>query len=240
MERTEFTVGQIRPVECLKEGWALIKDEYWILFALSIVGATIAGISMYILLGPMVCGIFLAYLRKVDGGRVVFDDLFAGFKYFKQTILIVILFVVPIIAYVAAMTITVYLPLIISAIRGQRVSGGELLAAFALGVAVELVVAIIMVCIHSVLIFAFPLVIDRGLSNWDAIKLSFRAVIKNLRGVGGFMALQIGISLAGMMAFCVGVYFTIPILTALLLVIYRKIFPRLDETGELDVPPVAA
>ena len=31
MQNTEFTTGQIRPIECVKEAWALIKDEYWLL-----------------------------------------------------------------------------------------------------------------------------------------------------------------------------------------------------------------
>src|SRR2546423_12927208 len=77
----EFTTGQIRPIECVKEGWALIKDDYWVLFGVSIVGGLIAGVSMYALLGPMVCGIFICYLKKLDGGRVIFDDLWLGFKY---------------------------------------------------------------------------------------------------------------------------------------------------------------
>ena len=39
MQNTEFTTGQIHPIECVRESWALIKDEYWILFAISVVAS---------------------------------------------------------------------------------------------------------------------------------------------------------------------------------------------------------
>ena len=72
MENNEFTTGQIHPIECVKEAWSLIKDDYWLLFAISIVGAMIGGITMYVLIGAMVCGIFGCYLKKIDGGKVAF------------------------------------------------------------------------------------------------------------------------------------------------------------------------
>ena len=39
MNNENFTVGQIRPVECYKEGWELIKSDYWLMFAIALVGA---------------------------------------------------------------------------------------------------------------------------------------------------------------------------------------------------------
>src|SRR6187402_3797542 len=98
MIKAEFTVGQIRPIECVKEAFALIKNEYWVLLAVSLVGGMIAAISMYILIGAMVCGIFTCYLRKIDGGSVKFDDLFTGFKYFWSSLLVTVLVVVPLVA----------------------------------------------------------------------------------------------------------------------------------------------
>ncbi len=51
MSETEFKTGVIRPVECFKEGWELIKSQYWMLFAVTLVGAMLGGASLYILLG---------------------------------------------------------------------------------------------------------------------------------------------------------------------------------------------
>ena len=49
-----FNASAIKPVECLKEAWNLIKDDYWLLFAISLVGAMVAGVTVYVLLGAMV------------------------------------------------------------------------------------------------------------------------------------------------------------------------------------------
>ena len=66
MLNTDFKVGVIHPVECYKEGWELIKDQYWLLFGITLVGAMIGGASLYILFGAMICGIFYCYFQKID------------------------------------------------------------------------------------------------------------------------------------------------------------------------------
>jgi hypothetical protein len=226
MRNEQFTTGQIRPIECVKEAWELIKDEYWTLFAISIVGAMLAGISLYVLIGPMVCGILGCYLKKIDGGPVKFDDLWIGFKYFWPSLLVTIVVVVPIIVYLVAAMSTIYLPIIMKAVGGSRVSDDELLAAIGVALVVDLIVAVIMVCLHSLVIFSFPLIVDRGISSWPAIKLSARAALKNIGGVAGIIGVNFVLGIAGYLAFCVGLYLVIPLITATNIVAYRKVFPR--------------
>ncbi len=67
---TQFRTGVISPVECFKEGWALIKDQYWLLFAITLLGFLIGGATMYILMGAMLCGIYYCFLQKIDGKNV--------------------------------------------------------------------------------------------------------------------------------------------------------------------------
>ncbi|MBK7705180.1 MAG: hypothetical protein IPJ30_05225 [Acidobacteria bacterium] len=67
MNQSEFQVGVIRPIECVKEAFELIKADYWLLFAVTLVGALIGGMTMYILLGAMMCGMFYCYLERIDG-----------------------------------------------------------------------------------------------------------------------------------------------------------------------------
>lgn len=228
MELYEFTTGQIRPIECVKEAFAKMKADYWMLFAISLVGAMLGGISMYVLIGAMVCGIFYSYLKVLDGeGKPTIDDLWVGFKYFWQSLLLTILFVVPIVVYMIALFTTMYLPLIMKAAGGSRVSDEEMFATLGIALAVDLVVAIVMVCIHSLLIFSFPLIIDRNLSSWEAIKLSARASLKNIGGIGGMLAVNLGLAIAGYLAFCIGLYLVIPIITAANVLAYRKVFPRI-------------
>jgi hypothetical protein len=222
----EFTTGQIRPIECVKEAWALIRADYWMLFAISLLGAMIGGVSMYILIGAMVCGIFGAYLKVIDGGKATIDDLWNGFTFFWPSLLVTIVIVVPIVLWMVIMFATIYLPIITAAVMGNKADERAILGTFAVGFVIDIIVAIAMIFIHSLLIFCFPLIVDRGLSSWESIKLSARAVLKNLGGIGGLIAVNFGLALAGELAFCVGLYLVIPIITATNLVAYRKVFPK--------------
>ncbi len=224
-----FNVGAIRPVECVREAWDLIKSEYWLLFAISLVGGLIAGFTMYVLFGAMVCGIFTCYLKKIDGdGPVNFEDLWKGLQYLGSSALATILFVVPIVIYMVVLFVTMYAPLITAAILGKNADPTIILGTFGAALAVDIVVAVAMTCIHSLMIFTFPLIVDRKLSSWEAIKLSARAAMKNIGGIAGLIGLNLLLVLLGQMAFCVGVYFVIPLLTASSLVAYRKVFPRIE------------
>ncbi len=221
-----FNAGAIRPIECVREAWALIRNDYWMLFAISIVGGMIAGVTFYVLLGAMVCGIMICYLRKIDGGEVKFDDLWLGMKYLAPSIPITLLFVIPIVVYIVAVFFTMYSPLITLAVMGENVDPSILLGTLAVALVVDIVIAIVMTCLHSLIIFAFPLMVDRGLNAIDAIKLSARAALKNAGGIGGLIVVQFGLIIVGELMLCVGIYLMIPILTATSMVAYRKVFPR--------------
>jgi len=235
MQNTEFRIGVIQPIECVKEGWELIKDEYWILFAISLVGALIGGVTMYILFGAMICGIFYAYLRKIDGGRVVFDDLWKGFGWWLPGLGVTVLIIGPMIAVYLIM----YVPFIMAIAMGSHLSEGEMFSMLIGAAVVDLIVIVIMICVHTLLMFAFPLIVDRNLGAIKAMTTSARAVFANLGGVIGLLAVNFVIVLVGQLALCVGVYFVIPILIAGNIVAYRKVFPAMDRPNFSRPPPNA-
>ena len=234
MTNTEFKVGAIKPVECLKEAWELIKPNYILLFAVAIVGVMIGGITMYVLIGSMMCGVYLCYLQAIDGQKVEFDALFKNIKqYFLPSLPVVILIVVPMLVVFGV----IYFPLIMATIMGSKLSESELMTMLFGSLAVDLVITIIMVCLHTLLMFAFPLIVDRNLSGWQAIKLSAKSVWKNLGGVTGLWAVMFVVNLAGTLLFCFGVYFTIPIILATQVVAYRKVFPKQGNQLFNSPPP---
>lgn len=234
MQSNEFRTGVIKPVECFKEGWELIKSDYWMLFVITLVGALIGGISFYVLLGAMMCGIYYCYLRKIDGASSVsFDDLFKGFKYFAPSLLATVLIVVPIFLVIGI----IYVPLIMAAAMGPRLSQGEMMSLMGGALIVEIIAAFFMVCLHTLLLFTFPLIIDRNLPAVAAIKTSARAVFKNLGGVAGLIGVSFVISIVGYLALCIGLYFVIPIITAGFAVAYRKVFPSLNSPNANNPPP---
>ncbi len=231
---TEFKTGVIRPVECYKEGWELIKDQYWLLFGITLVGAFIGGATMYIGLGAMICGIFYCYFQKIDGRGFKFEDLFKGFEHFLPGLIVVIFIIVPIIIVYSF----IYLPFILAIIMGSKLSESELIALVMGSLLIDLVFIVLMVCLHTLLIFSFPLIVDRRLSGFQAMKLSAKAVWGNLSGVAGLFVVGFGINLVGAMLFCIGIYFTIPIIIAGNIIAYRKVFPRLNEQT-FNPPPDA-
>jgi hypothetical protein len=236
MTNTQFRTGVISPVECVKEGFERIKKDYWLLFAISLVGALIGGATMYILGGAMFCGIFIAYLRAIDGKPVTFDDLWKGMNYFGPGLVVILIIVVPVFAYY----IFVYLTLIAAIVGGAQGGEAGMVGALVVIGLIDLVVLIAMVSFHTLLMFAFPLLVDRNLGAIDAIKTSAGAVWQNLGGVVGLIVVNFGLMLLGYLALCIGMYFVIPIMIAGNAVAYRRVFPSLEMRPNLNPPPPTA
>lgn len=237
MTNTEFRTGVINPIECVKEGFELIKRDYWVLFAVGLVGGLVGGGTMYVLAGAMICGIFIAYLNAIDGRSVKFDDLWKGMPFFGQGLIAILVLIVPAFAYY----IFVYVTMIVAVFGGGAAMGeaGALGALVVVGI-IDLVVLIVMTCFHTLLSFTFPLIVDRGLSAIDAMKVSARAVRQNLGGVAGIVAVNFVLMFAGLLAFCIGMYFIIPIMVAANVVAYRRVFPALTQRANLEPPPPGA
>ena len=222
MQNPDFQTGVIKPVECVKEGFELIKSDYWILFAATLVAGLIGAFTLYILMGAMACGMFYMYLRKIDGVSITFDDLWKGFGWWLPGFIVMLFIVVPMIVVYGV----IYVPVIMAMVMGQNLSQDEMMGLLIGAMSVDLIFVIIMVCFHTLLMFSFPLIVDRNLSAVKAMTTSARAVLKNIGGVVGLILVNFGLMLVGELALCVGIYFVIPVLIAGNVVAYRKVFPR--------------
>ena len=233
MTNTEFRTGVIRPVECVKEGFERIKKDYWMLFAISLVGGLIGGFTMYILLGAMLCGIFYAYIKAIDGRPVVFDDLWKGMNYFGPSLLIVLVAIIP----TFAVYIFVYVTFVAAIFAGAAAGEAGLVGSLIVVGLIDLAVVIAMVCFHTLLTFSFPLIVDRNLGVVDAIKTSARAVWRNLGGVVGLVVVNMGLMLLGVITCGIGMYFLMPIMMAGNAMAYRRVFPPLGQQPTMNPPP---
>ncbi len=235
MLANEFNTGVIRPVECMKEGWELIKDDYWLFLGITFVGMLVASvIPIGIGLGAMFCGIYFVMLQKMNGQRFEFGDLFKGFNYFLPGLVTSLIVIVPsIIAVIVLYGSMVALFLAVAASNGD---GAVVIGAFA-GFFIEgIIIALILSCLHALIMFAYPLIVDRNLNGVDAFKLSAKAVWANLSGVIGIILLEFVMGIVGYMAFAIGVYFVLPIMFAGVLVAYRKVFPSLHNNQSYNPP----
>lgn len=69
-DTTEFRSGVVKPVECLKAGLELVRNQYWLFVGITAVGMIIAGaVPLGILMGPMMCVIYLALFKQRRGQR---------------------------------------------------------------------------------------------------------------------------------------------------------------------------
>lgn len=233
MQELEIRSGVINPIDCAKEGFELIKSDYWLLLAIWLVGGMIGGVTMLIAAGAMTCGTFYCYLRKIDGHPVKFEDLWKGMQHFLPGLIVMLLIAIPMIA----VYVLIYVPIVMSAVMGSKLSQDELLALLVGAALIDLLVIVVMICVHTLLIFAFPLIVDRGLGAFAAMKLSARAVLKNMGGVLGLLMVNFALVLVGELALCIGIYFVIPIIIAANVVAYRKIFPNMATPVNFPPPP---
>jgi hypothetical protein len=231
-----FNRKAVRPIECLTQGWDLIKGDYWLIFGVTIVGYLIASfVPMGILMGPMWCGIYLCLLKKHHGEKVSFELLFKGFEYFAQSLIATLIWIVPmivllIIAYVA------FIAVVFAAAPpgGGQPSPNTGLAIFGGMGLFYLAIFLLAIVVQVITFFTYQLIVDRKLTGVQAVRTSFRAATANLGGVIGLVLLIFLLNLAGTLACCVGQFFVIPVHFAAMTVAYRKVFPA--EGSEMFPP----
>ena len=226
-----YNRGAIKPVICLQTGWSLIKDKYWLFLGITGVGLLIGSLGpMAILLGPMMCGIYLCLFARLRGQSVSFELLFKGFDYFVQSFIATLIQIIP----VAVLLIPAYIIFIILFMgrikamgarpRGRPVDLSELYPLFIMWGAIVLVVILVSTLIGAFFIFTYPLIVDRRLQAVDAVKTSIRAAMANLGGVLGLLGLNVLLGIIGLMFCYVGGIFLMPISFASWAVAYRQVF----------------
>ncbi|MEP6705904.1 MAG: hypothetical protein ABJC05_00210 [Pyrinomonadaceae bacterium] len=225
----EFRKASIKPVECLKEAYALIKDQYWLFLGITVVGLLIGGAVPIVIIGPMMCGIYMCLLQRMRGEEVKFETLFKGFDFFTPSLIASLIQFVPIMIIVFGCYI-LFFAMFIGLAASQGGSGGGNPVA-AMGIIVLMfvfvfVLVLVVALIQGFFIFIYPLIVDKKLSGVDAVKTSIRAVRANLGGVFGVVLLNLGVSLLGVLCCYVGAFFVLPVTMASQAVLYRKVFPQ--------------
>src|SRR6266851_3319633 len=189
---SDFNSGVVAPVECLKEGWELIKDQYWLFLGISVVGMLLASAFAIVLMGPMMCGIFLCIFQQMRGERVSFDGLFKGFDFFAQSVIATLIQMIPAVIIIIPVYLIMVLGMFASiSAAGRR--GGENAAVasfFVVMIVVFVVIMLLSIVLGVFFMFTFPLIVDRKLSGVDAVKTSVKAAMANFGGVLGLALLN--------------------------------------------------
>ena len=86
--------SDVTPVRWLGMGWAIFKEDIgnFILITLIACGlASLASLASFVVVGPLLAGMFIAVKRRMLHGQTDLMDLFAGFNLFIDSFLIGIL-----------------------------------------------------------------------------------------------------------------------------------------------------
>jgi hypothetical protein len=226
---------------CISGGWRLLWDNFGPIFGTTIVliliQAALSGlaaipfvgflfsIASLFLTGPLMGGLYMVFLRRIrkQGGEV--GDLFSGFS--ERFWQLAFGYIVP--AFFTGLSALPGVLLVIVSIVGMGFhpfghgSAGTAIAMmfFAVGILVAIIPAIYFsVC----WIFTVPLVIDKGIDFWPAMGLSHRMVRKHFVSVLALLILGGLINIVGIIACCVGVLFSIPIVFGSMMFAYETIF----------------
>jgi uncharacterized membrane protein len=222
-----FRRNVVQPVECVKAGWALIKDQYWLFVGICIVAILIgSAVPLGILLGPMMCGIYLTLFKKRRGELIEFGTLFKGFDFFGPSVVATLVHYVPIIVIVVPAYFIFYVGMILSmATQDPNDPNPAAMLGVFFGFALFIVVMMILVTILSVgFTFSYSLITDRKLQGFDAVKLSFRAALANFWRLLGLVMLTTLLQVGGVLLCYIGLIFVLPINFAAIAAAYEQVF----------------
>ncbi len=191
-----------------------------VVLAVSLISGTLGGVFY--------AGLFKYYLKLIRGEAAGVGDAFAGFgKSFGQLILgplvvsvLVFLCMLPVFLF-ALLTI---IPTLQNHGQVQPVLKGIMFV-------VLLLTVLPMVYLQISWLFTIPLIVDRELDFWTAMKTSWRRVNAHWWTVFGLSILAGLVSVLGLLLCCVGMLVTMPIGLAALMYAYETIFSGKDVSA---------
>ncbi len=234
----EFRSGIVKPVECLKAGLELVRSQYWLFVGIAAVGMIIASlVPLGILMGPMMCGIYLALFKQRRNQPVEFGDVFKGFDYFGDSLIAALLHMVPIFVIIVPTYIFFYISMfaMIGGSGGQP-DPGLVLGFFGFWGIILIVLIVVLLLVSVAFTFAYPLIVDRRLPGFEAVKLSVKAAKANFWGLLGLMLLTGLLGFAGALLCYVGAFLVLPITFGATAMAYEQVF---GLSGEIkpNLPP---
>jgi uncharacterized membrane protein len=235
---------------CFGRGWNLVKENMGLLFVgtliylliemavgalanIPLIGA-IFSIANFIISGPLLAGVFYLFIRTLRGEPAEVGDIFSGFRrgfgqLFLGTLVPALFILLCMLPFLIVLGIKC-VPLIGHLEQMQRGTPPDHATMEALQSALLVSLPVLFVCaIPAIYLsvswkFTLPLIIDRELDFWTAMKTSRRQVGRHWWHVFGLVVLTGLLNTLGIFLCCVGLLFTIPIGFAALMFAYEAIF----------------
>ena len=174
-------------------------------------------------------GLFYIFLQTIRSQPATVGDVFIGFR--KSFAQLFLGYLIPAllagVCFIPAAIVAVicFLPMITSHVAAHPSAG-----------LVAIIVAAFLICLMAVFylttnwIFTLPLIMDKQMDFWPAMQTSWKMVNKHWWQVFGLIILMGLLNVAGLLACCVGIFFTMPIGLGAWMYAYETIFSR-PQTG---------
>src|SRR6185503_5035735 len=172
-----FQAGVVQPMACLRGGYDLVRDQYWLFVGMALVAIIVGSVVPFgILMGPMMCGLYLAMFRKHRGENVEFGILFKGFDFLGESIIATLIHVVPVVVILVPFYIVFYGALLFWLPRNGEPDPGALLTFFAVFFIFLILVLVLVMVISVLFTFTYPLIVDRQMKGIDAVKFAAMSI----------------------------------------------------------------
>ena len=226
-------------VGCVSRGWELLKNNFGLLFVAALIynliegGIALLGIipiigplfslANMLVVGPLMGGLFYVFLQTIRGRPASAGDVFMGFR--KSFAQLFLGYLIP--ALLAGLCLIpagiVAAICILPIISADTPASPPVEVLVIIGVTV--LVCLLAVCFLTInWVFALPLIMDKQMDFWTAMKTSWKMVRKHWWQAFGLMVLVGLLNVAGMLACCVGLLFTMPIGIGAWMYAYETIF----------------
>jgi hypothetical protein len=221
----EFRRISARPIERLTEAKQMLGDQYWLFVGICACGILIGSIiPAGIMLGPMICGMYLCFRYRMNGIQVRFETLFKGFDVFLNAMLAMLIFI--------GFSFAIMIPLMILMMIAVVAAGNTNAPVEGVIIAMYPVIFAISSLTYIPFIFAFPLIVDRGTGPWESVTLSARAAWHNFGPLCGMCFVHYLFALLGICSCYVGTFLIMPLTFGALFTVYHEVFD-----SPVDVPP---
>ena len=233
-----FQAGVVQPMACLRGGYDLVRSQYWLFVGMALVAIIVGSVVPFgILMGPMMCGLYLAMFRKHRGENVEFGILFKGFDFLGESIIATLIHVVPVVVILVPFYIVFYGALFFLMPRNGEPDPGALITFFAVFFIFLILVLILVMVISVLFTFTYPLIVDRNMKGVDAVKLSARAALANFFPLLGLLLLTGVLGFCGVLLCYVGMFLVFPVTFAAMSIAYKQVFGISDGVQTVVGPP---
>ena len=213
-------------MECIRRGWQIVKPNYWLFVGMVFISMLIgSAVPLGILLGPMMCGLYLTLFASRRREPIEFGMLFKGFEYFAPALIAALLHVIPIIIIIVPLYLFMYLSMFVTiAVQGDDPSPLGFLAVMGTFAVILIVIFVVITVLSVGFVFAYPLIVDKKLQGFDAVKVSFKGALGNFWRLLAMMLLTSLLGVLGVAVCYVGVFLVFPITYGAIAAAYEQVY----------------